>query len=321
MMDKILIVFLCCLPTLGYAGMTSEQNQATQAVIEHLLNDYVEPDVGQSTASSLQLAAKRGELDNLVEEEFAKKFSQLLQQFSGDGHLNLEYSSKIIEPKTEASYSAEQMEKWYGAHINYGVQQAARLAGNVGLLDLRVFSPLEMGGDTVVAAMNMIAATDALIIDLRLNGGGIGATSDLVASYLFDKGSQPLAGNYDRPSNTTTQRYTQDYVPGKRFGEHKPVYVLISNKTFSAAEALAYNLQALDRAIIVGEVSGGGAHPFEYLPVTDHYVLWSVTAKSIHPITQSNWQGVGVQPDIEVSAEDALDAALDAIRATQANAD
>ncbi|MEM8564438.1 MAG: S41 family peptidase, partial [Pseudomonadota bacterium] len=203
---------------------------------------------------------------------------------------------------------------WYGAHRNYGVQRIDRLENNVGYLDLRVFAPLDMGGDTLVAAMNVLADMDAMIIDLRHNGGGMADAADLVASYLFDGGRQPLTGVYDRPTDTLTQRFTQPYVSGRRFGFGKPVYVLQSKDTFSAAEALAYNLQALDRATIVGEVSGGGAHPFEYVPLTDHYVLWSVTARSINPITKGNWQGVGVKPDIEVDADSALGAALAHLR-------
>ena len=103
-------------------------------------------------------------------------------------------------------------------------------------------------------------------------------------------------------------------MPGEKFGADKPVYVLTSKRTFSAAEALAYDLQALKRAVIVGQPSGGGAHPFEYRRIHPHFVLWSVTQKSVNPITQGNWQGTGVQPDVRVAAELALDTAMDLIR-------
>jgi C-terminal processing protease CtpA/Prc len=170
-----------------------------------------------------------------------------------------------------------------------------------------------MGGDTIAAAMNAIANTDALILDLRHNGGG-SDTVALVASYLFDE-RQPLSGIYDRARDELTQGYTQAYVPGKRFGSSKPVYVLISKRTFSAAEALAYDLQALKRATIVGEPSGGGAHPFEYRRIHPHFVLWSVTRRSVNPITKGNWQGTGVQPDVRVDSGQALEKALELARA------
>jgi len=118
------------------------------------------------------------------------------------------------------------------------------------------------------------------------------------------------SGTYDRPSDTLTRTFTPSWVPGRRFGPDKPVFVLISNRTFSAAEAFAYDLQALGRATIVGERSGGGAHPFEYRAITPRFVLSLPEGRSINPITGGDWQGVGVRPDVEASAEQALDAAL-----------
>jgi C-terminal processing protease CtpA/Prc len=166
-----------------------------------------------------------------------------------------------------------------------------------------------MGGDVVASAMQVVAHTDALIIDLRGNSGG-SDTVAVLASYFFDS-PQPLSGIYDRPTDKTQQAYTLPYVPGKRFGSNKPVHILISKRTFSAAEAFAYDMQALKRATIVGEPSGGGAHPFEYRRIHPHFVLWSVTQKSVNPITGANWQGVGVQPDVRIEPARALDKAVE----------
>ncbi|MEO1252546.1 MAG: S41 family peptidase [Pseudomonadota bacterium] len=282
-------------------------------IVEHLKTDYVEPAVGKSAADQLQADLAAGRFAGLSEGEvFADALSARLQALTSDGHLNVDYSKTPIDLSAPAddAFGAAEMEKYYGAHLNFGVETAGRLEGNIGYLDLRVFAPIAMGADTVAAAMNVVANTDALVIDLRENGGGIGDMADLVASYLFDGGREPLTGVYDRPSDALTQRFTLPHVPGARFGGAKPVYVLTSRKTFSAAEALAYNLQALERATIVGETSGGGAHPFDYLPIHPHFVLWSVTAKSVNPITGGNWQGVGVKPDIAAPADQALGVAL-----------
>ncbi len=296
---------------------SSTHGQVLEAVLDHLERDYVDPESGHRAAMALRREVADGRFTrSSTPEQFAAVLSARLQVLTGDKHLNVEYSAQPIGEAAggKEEYSDEQMQRWYGAHINYGVNRIERLEGNMGYLDLRVFPPLAMGGDTITAAMTVLADLDGLIIDLRENGGGIADTADLVASYLFDEGRQPLTGVYDRPSDSLTQRFTLQYVPGKRFGGQKPVYVLISAKTFSAAEALAYNLQALDRATIVGETSGGGAHPFDYLPVHAHFVLWSVTARSVNPITGSNWQSVGVQPDIEVPAGDALRVAQEIFR-------
>lgn len=292
----------------------SDYESVLAVVLEHLTTDYVEADVGLAAADALRVSFDGERLATIPDgKTFAEALSRELQSLTGDGHLNVEFSEspiKLSDEEESSSFDAGEMERYYGRHLNYGVQTASRLDDNVGYIDLRVFAPIDMGAATVTAAMNVVANTDALIIDLRRNGGGIGDMADLVASYLFDHQPKPLTGTYDRPTDTLTQRFTQAYVPGDRFGGQKPVYVLISKRTFSAAEALAYNLQALGRATIVGETSGGGAHPFEYLPVHEHFVLWSVTAKSLNPITGGNWQGVGVTPDIAVPAEDALEAAL-----------
>lgn len=304
----------CEATALAYQLKSADRQIVIEAVIEHLETSYVEASVGAAAAEVLRqdLIDRRFSSSGAAGADFAEALSERLQELTGDGHLNVEFSETVLVD-TEAGdeeFSAAQMERWYGSHLNFGVQRAERLDSNIGYLDFRVFPPVDMGGDTVVAAMSLIANTDALIIDLRKNGGGIGDTADLVASYLFDSERQPLTGIYDRPSDTLSQRFTQSYVPGQRFGGDKPVYVLLSDQTFSAAEALAYNLQALGRAKIVGETSAGGAHPFEYVRVHPHFVLWSVTAKSVNPITGVNWQSVGVKPDIETSAEEALEVAI-----------
>jgi hypothetical protein len=296
------------------AGTDAGQSVVIERVAEHLEAAYVFPEAGQAAAAALRGDAALERLaDTASGPVFAAALTARLQALTDDGHLNVEYSADPIDlsaPVSEAFSDAE-LERYYGAHLNFGVEKVERLAGNLGYLDLRVFAPLEMGAETVSAAMTLLAHTEALIIDLRRNGGGMSDMADFVATYLFDECCQPLTGTYDRPTDTLTERYTLPDVPGTRFGPTKPVYVLTSSATFSAAEALAYNLQALERAVIVGEVTGGGAHPFEYKPVHPHFVLWSVTARSINPITGSNWQSVGVQPDIEVPAERALKAALD----------
>ena len=119
-----------------------------------------------------------------------------------------------------------------------------------------------------------------------------------------------MSGEYIREGDVTVQRRTLPYVPGPRFGPARPVYILTSRRTFSAAEGFAYDLQALDRATIVGERTGGGAHPYENVRVGPHFVLGLPTARSLNPITGTNWQGTGVRPDIEVEADSALAVAL-----------
>jgi C-terminal processing protease CtpA/Prc len=309
----MLLLFGC--PGRVTAQDISRDDKATwiDAAVRHLRTDYIDADRGGPAAEKLMQAWTAGEFANISDgPAFAGAVSAFLQQETGDGHLNVEYVAREIPtgPAAEEDFSAREMERWYGAHLNFGIERVMRLDGNIGLLDMRVMAPVEMGGDTLTAAMNVLAHTDALVIDLRNNGGGSGDMSALVASYLFGPERKPLTGNFSGKTGKLTQNFTAPYVPGRRYGPDKPVYVLISGHTFSAAEGLAYDLQALGRATIVGETSGGGAHPFEYLPVHPHFVLWSVTERSVNPITGSNWQDTGVTPDIRAEKDKALEAAL-----------
>jgi C-terminal processing protease CtpA/Prc len=155
--------------------------------------------------------------------------------------------------------------------------------------------------------MNFVADSDALILDLRDNNGG-GELVALIASYLFAEPTHLMDG-YDRSENATTQSWTWAYVPGKKF-VGKPVFVLTSRATFSAAEALSYALQTLKRATVVGEPTGGGAHMVKDERIDDHFTLVVPFARSISPITHTNWEGTGVEPDVKVPAADALTEAL-----------
>lgn len=290
----------------------ADRRQVVSNAATLLEQRYVDAQEGRRLARQLRLA-QRNWSDIRDPEELAAAITAWLRRESGDGHLGLSYSVEPIPAEGgESAFSAGEMERWYGAHLNHGVERIERLDGNIMLLELRVFPPPEMAGDVVAAAMTLVAQGDALIIDLRNNGGGAD-TAQLLLGYVLEGGSQ-LSGTYDRPTNTRRYNSSPAWVPGRRFGTTKPLYVLTSRKTFSAAEAVAYNLQALKRAVIVGERTGGGAHPFEYRRVHQHFALDLPEGKSIHPITGANWQGIGVQPDVPVPADQALEKALELAR-------
>jgi C-terminal processing protease CtpA/Prc len=154
--------------------------------------------------------------------------------------------------------------------------------------------------------MNFLAHSDALIFDLRESaGGGDPSTVVFLSSYLF--GSEPAHLNdlYWREGNRTHQYWTLTYVPGRRY-VGKPVYILTSKRTFSAGEEFAYNLQALKRATIIGETTGGGANPGDEFRINDHFEVFVPTGRAINPVTKTNWEGTGVRPDIEAPKAQAL---------------
>lgn len=182
------------------------------------------------------------------------------------------------------------------------------LSHNIGYLKFNAFADPTICGPTVVAAMNFLAHVDAIIFDLRENGGGDPKMVAMISSYLFDKPTH-LNDLYNRKEDSTTQYWTLPYVPGARLAD-KPAFVLTSKSTFSGAEEFTYNLKNLKRAAIVGETTGGGAHPVSGQRIDDHFMIGVPFARAVNPITKTNWEGTGVEPEVKVEASQALDAAV-----------
>ncbi|WP_149194562.1 S41 family peptidase [Luteimonas suaedae] len=292
-----------------------EGNAAIVERVAQLIEDeYVDPDLGRTIAGALRRELAAGTYAASSDEALAAALTATIRGISGPGHLYVEVDRKPAaageDADADADFDRRERERYYGPQLNFGFRKVERLDHNIGLLELSVFAPVDMGGDTAVASMRFLAHTDALVIDLRANGGGHGEMANLLSSYLFDGGHHPLSGVYARKTGETTRQHTHPYVPGPRYGADKPVYVLTSPRTFSAAEAFTYDLQALGRVTVVGEASGGGANPFEYRSVGRGLMLWLETERSVNPLTNANWQTVGVKPDVAVPAEAALETAV-----------
>jgi C-terminal processing protease CtpA/Prc len=312
------IVFAAFSCSQALADAAPDERRAVIARVAELVETrYVDAKKGKEFARQIRRDGASRRWDDISDDEaFAKAVTARLREISSDGHLSLDYSVKALAPdadSAEEAFGADEFEKWYGVGVNHGFEEVRRLEGNVGYLNLTVFAPPSMGADLAVAAMSLLAQSDALIIDLRRNGGGDGAMGKLIAGYLLD-GAKEVSGTYNRPTGTLTRSFTPEWVPGRRFGPAKPVYLLISKGTFSAAEAFTYDLQALKRVVVVGEPSGGGAHPFEYRRAGTHFVLSLPEGRSVNPITGKDWEGVGVQPDVVVSAANALEKAMEMAR-------
>jgi C-terminal processing protease CtpA/Prc len=231
-----------------------------------------------------------------------------MQSVVPDRHLHVEYSADVLPAEATPSAGELAQRRAQDEHANYGVERVERLPGNIGYVDLRSFPKTEWAGQTLAAAMTIVAHTDALIVDLRRNVGGYPATATLVESYLFDKRTH-VVDVFWRDGQRTEQFWTQDSVPGARFGGAKPVWILTSKATFSGAEQFAYDLKNLKRATVVGEATGGGANPGKFVALDEHFGLFLPTGRAVSPVTHGNWEGVGVEPDVPVDAGQALEAA------------
>lgn len=270
---------------------------------------YVFPDVAERVVGVLRQRLADGGYESIVtDEEFAEAVTRDLQSVNGDKHLRLTYSVDPIPEQDKAEYFDEAA---YRAEVELSagaIASVRRLDGNVGYLDLRGMAGAEYAGHLAVAAMNLVAHTDALLIDVRRNGGGDPGMIALYCSYLFDEPTH-LNDLCWRPTGSTQHYWTLPYVPGPKFGGTKPIYVLTSASTFSGAEEFCYNLKTRGRATLVGERTRGGAHPGSSYRVDTHLKAAVPSGRAVNPVTGTNWEGTGVEPDIELPADRAFDAA------------
>ena len=285
------------------------RTQVIDTILKRLNDSYVFPEVAKKMEHSIRERVNKKEYDQITSaKEFATKLTTDLQAVSNDKHLRVRYSYQAIPergPHREPTAEEREQRKRDLTWMNHGFAKVERLPGNIGYIEFFNFMDEELGADTVAAAMNFINGTNSLIIDMRKNGGGNPAMVALVCSYLF--GPEPVHLNdlYWREGNRTEEFWTRKEVAGKRY-LNKDVYVLTSKRTFSGAEEFTYNLKNLKRATIVGETTGGGAHPGDMFRLNEHFGAFVPTGRAISPITKTNWEGTGVTPDVSVPADQAL---------------
>ncbi|WP_371501148.1 S41 family peptidase [Kitasatospora sp. NBC_00374] len=270
---------------------------------------YVFPDRAAEVDAAIRRRLAAGEYEGLAGADLCAAVTGHLQEVCPDKHLRLLWDD---EPQPVEGDTAELDEARFTEMCraeNYGVRRVERLDGNIGYLDLRLVATPAVAAEIFAAAMQLLTHTEAFVLDLRNCRGGSPEGVALWCSYFFADGSVHLNDIYDRRSGRTQQFWTSTHLPAPRYLD-RPVYVLTSATTFSGGEEIAYNLQAQRRATLVGETTKGGAHPTDWYPVTPHISVTVPTSRSINPVTGTNWEGVGVVPEIAVPADTALDAAL-----------
>jgi hypothetical protein len=289
-----------------------QRNKAIEAILAELEDRYVFPDVARKMRQAVEARREGKEYDAVqTGQELAEKLTAHLQEVAKDKHLRVMCSTEKLTgpPKGEKAgpKGVERMRE-AGRKMNGGYRRVERLPGNVGLLEVEGFMHPDVAAEPAAAAMNFLANTDALIIDVRSNGGGGPQSVALLCSYLFDEKPVHLNSLHWRKGDRTEEFWTLKEVAGKRY-LGKDVYLLTSRRTFSAGEEFVYDLQSLKRATVVGEATGGGAHPGGMVPVAEHFLVFIPTGRAINPITRTNWEGTGVKPDVPVAADKALETA------------
>ena len=265
-----------------------------------LRSQYVLPELGEKMAVSIETSSTAGRYNDVNDLGlFAARLTAQLREISQDRQIFLQPGApRDNEPRLEQQ-----------DFDNYGFEKVEMLRGGIGYLKVNYFSQDKKAEHVASAAMNFLAGSKAVIFDVRGNGGGDSKLIAYLSSYLFE---EPVHLNdfFNLESESTKEFWTSKQVPGAKLPAETPVYVLTSKDTFSEAEEFAYNLQNLHRAIVVGETTSGSAHQSRLVKLGEQMHIWLPFGRAINPLTKTNWQSVGVKPDFEVSADQALEQAV-----------
>lgn len=287
----------------------ADQAKIIQQLKRALSEKYVFPQVAEQLNQMLDDKLKRGAYRSQKDSiQFARTLTDHLQRVSNDKHLAVRFD--LPEPDQQVELDREDLEKidfveTYANEENLGIKRIGRLSGNIGYIDLRIFGLMQFAGPAIANAIQSLSNSDALIIDLRENLGGSPETVMFFASYFLPPRTR-LNDIYDRRVDKTTQTWSLSQTPTPSYDSKKKVYLLTSHITFSAAEDFAYTLQTLKRCTIIGEVTAGGAHPTMKVHLSNQIAAFIPYGRSVNPITKTNWEGVGVLPEIKVDKTQAF---------------
>jgi hypothetical protein len=294
-----------------------------------LRTHYVFPELAEQAAAAVQAKLAAGDYDGLDDETLASRLTADLFEVCADKHLKVRAgggpppgrdgparpgAAPAGQPNGQDHGEPADHEervlamRQRGRLDNFGIHRVERLAGNVGYLDIRRVAVPEFAGPAISAAMELVAGSYALIIDLRRNGGGSPDGVVLWCSHLLPDARTHLNDIFDADTGETRQFWSLGHLQAPRYLD-RPVYLLSSGQTFSGGEDFCYTLQALGRAVVIGETTGGGAHPTRGYPVSGDIRIGIPHARSVNPVTGTNWEGTGVTPDVAVPGEQAHDVA------------
>ena len=297
------LLTLCSSAVLAKPIDKATKQKVIDSTLTALDQSYVYPKVAAKMRAEVERRQANGEYASINDHiEFADKLTEDLRSVSHDKHLRVRPSDAPRKPRPR---SISQVDPRH----NFGFETAKLRADGIGYIKLNMFANGPEALNEAAKALSTVKDAKALIFDLRDNIGGSPRMIEFISSYLFDKPTR-LNVFYDSKGNEVGQSLTYLDIPGKRFAKQLPVYVVTSGFTFSAAEEFSYNLQSFGRGTIVGETTGGGAHPIMPSNIDDDFTVIVPFRRAWNPITKTNWEGVGVIPDIKSVREQALDVAI-----------
>jgi C-terminal processing protease CtpA/Prc len=238
-------------------------------------------------------------------EQFATEVTSQVRKATGDLHLEVAYIRRPLlanpvafSPTDEARFRASQLA------ANCGFSDVRFLPHNIGYLKLDMFPEVNVCGDTAITTMKTLSRADALIIDLRDNSGGSPDMVMFLAGWLFPH----PAFFYNPRENDASHMWTRSPMAGSSLAD-KPIWVLTSPRTYSAAEHFSYNLKMLHRATLLGETTGGATDVGVFHRIDDHFGIGIRESRVRNPYPAPDWAVNGVSPNVRVPAADALETA------------
>jgi hypothetical protein len=294
----------------------AEQQRVIQDLSRVLQESYLYPAKAEEMSHSLARFATEALDQPLDAHELASRLTKQLYELSRDLHFFVEVdpewiAQKRLEDDPESARQLRQTELRQAQRQNFSLQEVRLLEGNVGYLNLTAFGEPEHGSKTLASAMSFLAHCDSYIVDLRNNNGGYLEMAQLLASYFFAGDAEQMLFDYyyfEDGERIERQQWVLPSVPGEKRPE-APLYILVSSTSFSAAEWFAFVLGEVGRATVVGEVTAGGAHPVDRKIVDDRFVVNVPIGQIRGPGGEEDFEGEGIQPQVSVSAAEALNVA------------
>lgn len=288
----------------------AERSAAVDALAQVIEDEYFDEVRAEALAHDLRADLDAGVFNSSEDaESLAEQLTQILRE--QDRHFAVRFAGDAPQaPRPEMTETGPQQDPWAALRRqNFGFVDVSILPGNLGYIRLDQFAPIEPAAETASAALDFVANTDAVIFDLRENRGGAPSMVQFLISHFLAPNEPVMINTFvSRDYEYPNQMWSLPSHPSG-FRPDTPLYVLVSGRSGSAGEAFPYHLQAMERATIIGETTYGAGNPGETFAVPGGFRIFVSTGSARNPITQSNWEGTGVTPDIPVPADTALERA------------
>ncbi len=290
----------------------TEKKQIVDSAAKLFESYYVYPDIGSRIAKTIRDKYNNNQYDQILNpHHFSRALTEDMKLVNEDKHISIKFDPILIERYSSNQENGDDSYNEFNDQLSqfnsHYFEQVSILEGNIGYIRFKEFSDGAGVSETIASLMNFLRDTEAVIFDVRKNRGGSGYTVQLLISY-FTRTSTLLNKFYERPNESIRQVWSFPLMNKYNMTE-KEVIILVGPKTFSAAEGFAYTMKNLNRATVIGQATGGAAHTVDYYALNENFYAIVPTGKGINPITETNWEGTGVKPNIIIESDKALDTA------------